>query len=132
MLQGSNFYIPIRDPLVMTTSDVRTLPFSSQLGTQAVFSVSITLGSATNCVMNVEFSNDKSTWFTEAIQVNSSGTVSGAEWQAPVYKNSHVFVANGNYSVAVPVKARWCSATIRGTGTMTSSLVAVSVQSGIA
>lgn len=132
MLGGSHFYIPLRASAVMTTADVRTESFNAQLGTQAVFNVSVTLGSATSCIFKVQVSNDRSTWFTVPISVNSSGTVVGAEWQAPVYEYAHVFPVSGNYAVAVPVKAKWCAATVRGVGDVTGSLVSVDVQSGIA
>lgn len=137
MFGGSNSCITVRAGAIPTSSYVLTSAVTALMSNQLVFNIDVTLGAATNIKVKALFSNDGNTsntlqWFTEGFVNNGSGTTVTSEWQAPVYERVYTFVASGRYAVAVPIKAKWFCAAVQGTGTLTSSTVAIMANVGVA
>ncbi len=87
--------------------------------------IDFTLGSLTDVLIKLEFSNDNTTYFQEAFSAISGGldTVSLAE---------HKITASGKYRLALPIKDRYIKVSVKGEGTVTSSSIAIYTPIGIA
>lgn len=90
---------------------------------QAVINVAFTIGSLTTAEIKVEFSNDGTTYYQETNGAGSGATVT--ETLA-----AHQISAAGNYRIPVPILDRYIKISVKGTGTMTNSLMAVSLNLG--
>ncbi len=90
---------------------------------QIVVLANYTKGSSDSAEIKIEFSPDNSTWYQESFGSISGGTdtISLAE---------HTIAASGLYRIPVPVKDNYVRVSVKGTGTMTSSLMDVSVVNG--
>lgn len=85
---------------------------------QLVLYVSFTIGSLTSAELKVEFSNDGTTYYQETESTVSSGTSTDKVLE-------HTLTATGNYRIAMPLADRYVKVSVKGTGTVTSSLMAV-------
>lgn len=86
---------------------------------QLVLYVSFTIGSLTDGRIKIEFSADNSTFYQET---DTSAPTTGVVTDTVI---EHKFTATGNYRIAVPIKDRYIKVSAMGTGTVTSSSMAV-------
>lgn len=81
--------------------------------------VDFTKGDLTSMELKIEESQDKVNYYQQATESGSGGTISDA-------LAIRQFTASGKYAILVtPVRARYIKVSVKGTGTVTSSLVAV-------
>ncbi len=87
--------------------------------------IDFTIGSLTDLLIKIEFSNDNVTYIQEAFSSIVAGldTVSLAE---------HKFTATGKYRLALPIKDRYIKISAKGEGTVTSSSLTITGVIGIA
>jgi len=125
-------YREIRASAVVTTSYVNaTVLGPTGLGTlydpvennQLMLYVDVTLGSLTSVELRVEFSDDGSTYFQEVEETIASGSATANTLE-------HAMTASENYRFAIPIQDRYIRVAVKGTGTVTNSLVAVSASLG--
>lgn len=86
---------------------------------QMVLYIDFTIGSLTSMEIKVEFSNNDSAYYQESYQ---SSVTTGV---ATIVPKSYTFTATGKYRLPIPVKDRFVKVSTNGTGTVTSSLVAI-------
>ena len=85
---------------------------------QLVVLLTFTLGSLTSAEMRVRFSDDNSTFYQETAASVSGGT-------STLTLLEHTFTATGNYRIPIPLVDRYVEISVKGTGTVTSSLMTV-------
>lgn len=85
---------------------------------QLMLYIGFTIGSLTSAELKVEFSDDGTTYYQET----SSSVLSGTSTDRVV---EHTFTATGNYRLAIPLADRYIKVSVKGTGTVTSSLMAI-------
>jgi hypothetical protein len=80
--------------------------------------IDFTIGSLTSAEIKIEFSSDNSTWYQEAFGAISGGidTLSLGE---------HTIGATGKYRISTPIKDRYIRVSVKGTGTVTDSSLAI-------
>lgn len=83
-----------------------------------------TIGSLTNAILKVEFSEDGTNYTQET---HNSVTTSVNTHTA----GTHLIAATGNYSIYVPLSAKYVKISSIGTGTATSSSLKVDVRLGM-
>lgn len=121
----------IRDSAILTNSyvaaDVRGLADSLILTdkNQVLLLVDFTKGSLTSMELKVDFSFDGVTYFQETSLDISSGT-------GTVNLFEYTFTATGKYRIAVPIKDRYMKVSVKGTGTVTSSLCQINTITWVA
>lgn len=109
----------VRASAILTTSYVAGTVISDvHLANQLIILASFTKGDLTTAEIKVEFSQDGTTYYQETSESFTAGTgaVSLAERQIS---------ATGNYRIAIPIRDRYIKISVKGTGTVTSSLMAV-------
>ena len=114
----------IRASAVLTDAYVATTKQEIVDVNQLVLYVDFTIGSLTSAEMKIEFSNDDSSWFQEASQVSGG---SGLFTLNPLVRK---FDATGKKRIAIPVTDRYVRVSVKGTGTVTDSLMAIELQLG--
>lgn len=92
---------------------------------QCVFFIDITLWSLTSVELKLEFSDDGISFYQDTF-LDISG------WTATASLGEYTFTADGSYNIAAPFKARFVRASVKGTGTVTSSSCAIKWILGIA
>jgi hypothetical protein len=111
--------VPVRTALIPTTSYVvGTVVENAGQYNQLNVLVQWVAGTATSCEVKVEFSFDGTTYFRE-----TNATVAGGS--STLVVNEYTFTTAGNYEIKVPISARYIKISIKGTGTLTTSTVAV-------
>lgn len=117
----------LRSSAVLTNSYVAGTVLGPQgLGTsidpvennQVTLYIAFTIGSLTSAEVKVEFSNDGTTYYQET----SSSVASGTSTDSLV---THTYSATGNYRIVIPIADRYIKVSAKGTGTVTSSLMAI-------
>lgn len=109
----------IRASAVLTTSYVAATVISNAEGfNQLVLYVDFTIGSLTTAELKVEFSDDGATYFDEIVETVSSGT-------ATALPLVHAVGATGKKRYMIPIKDKYIKVSVKGTGTVTSSLMAI-------
>ena len=110
----------IRSSAVLTTSYVAgTSLVDCEKYTHVVLYVNFTIGSLTSLELKVEYSNDGgTTLFQETARSISASTITETNV-------IHQFTATGKYRVVIPVQGHTIKVSVKGTGTVTSSAVAV-------
>lgn len=83
-----------------------------------------TKGSLTDAQIKVEFSWDGTNYTQEAFGAVSGGTETDS-------LGVHLLGATGNYSIAVPIVARYIKISAIGTGTVTDSSLKINARLGI-
>ena len=129
MLQHNT--LPVRSSAILTNSYVAgnvlgddvSSPDILKTSNQLVLYVNFTIGSLTSASVKVEFSSDKSTWVQETFSSISGGTDT-------LSLGVHTMTATGVYEIAVPIKAKYVRVSAIGTGTVTSSLMAITAVVG--
>lgn len=110
----------IRPSAVLTTSYVAaTLIELDQDDQEVVLYVDFTIGSLTTAELKVEFSDERAgTYFQETVENISESAITLAT--PPRQLN-----ATGRYRIAIPTKDRFVQVSVKGTGTTTNSLAAI-------
>lgn len=117
----------LRASAVLTTSYVAATVHGPQGGStandpvennQLVLLIELTLGSLTSVEVKVEFSDDNSTYYQETASLITAGTSA----DSPLI---HQFDEDGNYRLPIPLVDRNIKVSVKGTGTVTNSLVSV-------
>lgn len=80
--------------------------------------VDVTLGSLTSVELKVEFSEEGSTFFQQTSVSTASGTITASVAE-------YTFGSSVNYRLEIPIAAQFIKISAKGTGTVTSSLLAV-------
>lgn len=126
-MENYNF-LHLRDAAVLTTAYVPATVINyanlvpSQYSQLNVY-ITFLLGSLTDARIKIEFSNDGVTWFQETFSSISSGVDTMAVGE-------HKISADGNYRLSVPIKDSYIRVSVKGTGTVTSSSVALDAAIG--
>lgn len=92
---------------------------------QLILYVDFTLGSLTNGKIKIEFSDDNSDYYQETYSSVSAGVSTETV-------GDHTFAATGKYTLSIPIKAKYIKVSALGTGTVTSSSMAISAIVGVA
>lgn len=95
------------------------------LNNQLIIYVDFTIGSLTDLLIKVEFSDDNSDFYQETFDSISGGTdtESAAERK---------FTATGKYRLAIPIKDNYIKISAKGEGTVTSSSLKIGAVIGVA
>ena len=89
-----------------------------QENNQLILYVGFTIGSLTSAELKVEFSDDGTTYYQETESTISSGTTI----DTPLV---HKFNSSANRRIAIPISDKYIKVSVKGTGTVTSSLMTV-------
>lgn len=134
MLQQDFGTFNVRSAAILTTAYVagnvigNTTDFSQggvHLKNQLELYIDFTVGSLTDVLIKIEFSNDGTTYFQEA----SSSISSGLDTVSPL---EHKFTATGKYRLALPIKDRFIKVSAKGEGSVTNSSLAITAVIGVA
>lgn len=93
------------------------------LQNQLILLIQFTIGSLTSAELKIEFSNDNSTFIQQTIQ--APGAISSGTQTINNYSAEHKFSATGNYEIALPINYKFIKVSVKGTGTVTDSLMAI-------
>lgn len=115
--------VDVRSAAILTTSYVAgtVINYSNAnpaLNNQLLLYVDFTIGSLTTAEIKVEYSHDGSTYFQETFESISGGT---ATLSLGIYQIG----STGKYVIAIPIKASYIKISVKGTGTVTSSSMAI-------
>jgi len=137
-MQNTQDFIPlgvIREDAILTTSYVAATVISSkmtnydvnpQLHNQLLVFIKYTKGSLTSLELKLEFSLDGTTYFQETAKSISGGTSTDTALE-------HTFAPSGNqnFVLAIPIKYPYIKISAKGTGTVTTSSLELSVAVGV-
>ncbi len=111
--------VPVRSAAILTTSYVAgTVVDNAQEFNQLVVHWSFTKGSLTTAELKVEFSVDGTSYFQESVASTTGGTTTYTA-------REHQLSATGNVPIEIPISCRYIKISVKGTGTVTSSSVAI-------
>jgi len=117
----------VRASAVLTTSYVAGTVLGEKGGSpdrnavehnQLILLVSFTKGSLTTAELKVEFSEDGTTYYQQTFTAESGGSSTDT-------LGEHTFSATGNYRIAIPLADRYVKISVKGTGTVTGSLMKI-------
>ena len=111
----------IRAAAILTNTDVASDVVVCENATQLILYVDFTKGSLTSATLTFQFSHDGATWFQET----SEKTVTGV---STAYPRTHVLTATGTYRYALPAADFAVRVLAKGTGTVTSSSLALRIK----
>jgi hypothetical protein len=115
---------PVRAAAILTNSYVAgTVLTDCESYNQLFVDAYFTIGSLTNAIIKVEFSWDGTNYTQEAF-----GAVSGAVETESL--GTHLMAGTGNYSISVPIVARYVKISAIGTGTVTDSSLKIDARFG--
>jgi hypothetical protein len=115
----------VRAAAILTNSYVAgTVIDSAHEYNQLIVLVDFTKGSLTSGEIKVEFSPDGTTYYQETFQAVSTGT-------ATETLGVHTIAADGKYRISIPIMDRYIKISANGTGTVTSSSMAITALLGI-
>lgn len=116
--------IPLRRSLILTNSYVAATTILNTEGmNQLILLIDFTIGSLTTAEVKVEFSPDNTTFYQETFSSVSAGTSTES-------LGEHTFSGTGKYRLAIPIKDKYIKVSAKGTGTVTSSLMAIEAITG--
>lgn len=127
----------VRASAVLTASYVGSTPIDVRECNQANVFVAFTKGSLTTAEIKFQYSNNYNPatgvgdWFDYPFSDTSNATTSTTERLVPLLSYVHQVSATFSATIAVPLRGRWFRAAVKGTGTMTNSLMAVTVLAGV-
>ena len=104
----------LRAAAQLTTSYVNSSSVSVEHFDKASLLIAFTKGSLTSCEIQIQFSPDNSTWYTETDAAYSGHSVI-----------EHVFTDSGNYVLGIDLADKYVRVRAKGTGTVTDSSLAV-------
>jgi hypothetical protein len=109
----------VRAAAILTNAYVAgTVITDAQSYNQLIVQCDFTIGSLTDAQIKVEFSWDGTNYFQETFKFVSAGVSTDT-------LGVHLFAATGEYSIAIPIVARYIKISAIGTGTVTSSSLAI-------
>jgi len=109
----------VRASLILTTGYVAGTVIENVMdANQLIIYVDFTKGSLTTAEIKVEFSSDNTNFYQES----SSSVTTGTDTNTLL---EHQIGATGKYRIAIPIKDRYVKISVKGTGTVTNSLMAV-------
>lgn len=120
----------VRSSAILTTSYVaHTINLDSDaydLKTinQLILLVDFTKGSLTTAEFKIEFSPNGTDWYQEVAESTSAGVITETLVERQIS-------ATGKYRIPVAIKDRYVRVSVKGTGTVTNSLMSVSAVTGI-
>jgi hypothetical protein len=121
----NNNFKHIRTAAILTNSYVAgTVIDDADSYNQLFLDCYFTKGSLTNAIVKVEFSYDGTNYTQE-----SFGAVSGGVETESL--GTHLIDTTGNYSIAIPVVARYVKISAIGTGTVTDSSLKIDARLGM-
>lgn len=125
MLPGTNYISKsVRSSAVLTTSYVAgTVLENIHDYNQLVLLVDFTIGSLTSVQVKVEFSFDGTNFFQDSNAAVSGGT-------STITSNEYTKTTTGGFVIKLPILYRYARVSVKGTGTVTSSLCAVTALLG--
>lgn len=115
----------IRSAAILTNANVASDTVICENATQLMLYVDFTKGSLTNAILTFQFSYDGATWYQET----SEKTVNGV---STAYPRTHVLTTTGTYRYALPASDFAVRVLAIGTGTVTSSSLALRIKRGVA
>lgn len=115
----------IRAAAILTTVDVASDVVQTENSTQLIFYVDFTKGSLTSATLTFQFSHDGATWYQETSEKTTNGV-------ATAFLKTHTLDTTGTYRYAVPCADFAVRILAKGTGTVTSSSLALRVQRAVA
>ena len=115
-----------RASLIVTNSYVAGPAIDTWNYNQLIIYWGTTLGSLTSHQLKVEFSADNVTWYQETFE-----SVSGATATSSAGEHSNTLSTTGSLRLGIPITDRYIRISVKGTGTVTSSLASVDVMLGI-
>lgn len=101
-----------------TVVDTRIDAVEQEYATQMIATFDFTKGSLTTAEYKFEFSHDGVTYGQETTGTVATGVITDV-------LASHQISATGVYDIPVPIGKRYVKISVKGTGTMTNSLMAV-------
>ena len=127
-MENNNYSIKsLRASSVLTGSYVAGTVYSPQglspkqdpvNNNQLILYVGFTIGSLTSAELKIEFSDDGTNYYQETTSSVSSGVSTDK-------LTEHKLEATGNYRIALPICDRYIKVSVKGTGTVTNSLLAI-------
>ncbi len=108
----------LRASAILTNSYVNSSSLATDGANQLILLLSATLGSLVSIEVKVEFSDDNATWYQETFGAISGGT-------STLDLGEHEIIVDGNYRIPLPLSDRFIRVAAKGTGTLTSSLLAI-------
>ena len=121
---GEHKLYEVRASAILTGSYVAgTVIANTELRNQLIVYIDFTKGSLTSLEVKIEFSADGTDYYQETALSVSGGTSTGSILE-------HTMTATGKYRIAIPIKDASIKVSVKGTGTVTSSLVAVRASIG--
>ena len=123
--------LPVRTAAILTNSYVAGTVIGADnitqvsLENQLILYVDFTIGSLTTAEIKIEFSADGTNWVQETFESISAGV-------ATETLGLRQFSASGPYRIAIRIKDRYIRVSAKGTGTLTSSSMAVHAIVGVA
>lgn len=108
----------LRASLVLTNSYVYSDPLEVVLQNQANLYIDYTKGSSDSGEVVVEFSNDKTNWYSETFQAVSAGVETDSV-------GNHTFTATGSRRLMIPIMDRWMRVGAKCTNTVTGTLMKI-------
>lgn len=115
--------VAVRAAAILTNGYVAGTVLNTSEANQVTLFIDFTLGSLTDAQIKIEFSPDGTNYFQEAFDSISTGTNTES---AGVRK----LTATGTYVLFVPVMAKTVRVSAIGTGTVTSSSLAITALVG--
>ena len=121
----------IRDSAILTTSYVATVirweddNLDLTTSNQSIILVDFTIWSLTSMEMKFESSNDWINFYQE-----TSLDISSTTWTVNLFEYS--FTGTWKYRIAIPLKDKFIRLSVKGTGTVTSSLCKLELVTGVA
>ena len=106
----------LRSAAVLTTDYVNSNSVLVEHYDKASLLIAFTKGSLTSCEMQVQFSPDDVTWYTETDAAYDGHSVI-----------EHVFTVSGNYILGVDLADKYMRIRAKGTGTVTGSSLAIAI-----
>ena len=91
---------------------------------QLVLLVDFTIGDLDSAEIKVEFSADGTNWYQEVVESATAGVIA-------VYAAERSLASTGKYRIPVKIKDRFVRVSAKGTGTATSSSMAIGAVIGI-
>lgn len=85
--------------------------------------VDFTIGSLTSTSIKIEFSDDGTNWYQEV--VDSIGTPATSAVVVTENMATRTFLATGKYRISIPINNKYIRVSSIGTGTITSSSLAI-------
>lgn len=108
----------LRSSAVLTTSYDYSEAVECSLRNQLNLYIDTTIGSLTSIEVVVEFSNDKTNWFSETFQAVSAGVETDSV-------GNHAWTTTGKRRLFIPIADKYFRVGIKGTGTVTNSLASI-------